>query len=83
MSFNPGAAGSDFSPRVTVASPDTVRTKPIVSPAMAVPATVERHRALNRRMAVKVFFILLPPPDFRVTLHHFIPLYPRGVSMVG
>jgi hypothetical protein len=73
MSFNPGEAGRAFSPRVTVASPDTVRTTPIVSPAMAVPATVGRHRALNRRTAATVFFILLP---LRIPWLHYTILYP-------
>jgi len=57
MIFNPGSAGSDVSPRVTVASPDAVRTMPIVSPATAVPATGGRHRTPSRRTVVTVFFI--------------------------
>jgi hypothetical protein len=45
---------------VTVASPDAVRTTPIVSPAMDVPAAARRHSALSRRATVTVFFIFFP-----------------------
>ena len=63
--FNPGSAGSDVSPRVTVASPDAVRTMPIVSPAGALAATARRHRVTSRTAALTVFLIVAPS-GFRV-----------------
>jgi hypothetical protein len=74
--FIPGTAGSVFSPRVTVASPDVVRTTPIVSAAAAVPATARRHRAPSRTTVVTVFLNLRPPRDSRCGTHLIYNLPP-------
>jgi hypothetical protein len=46
-------------------------------------AAARRHRAPRRRAAFTVFLIVAPLRISGVTLTSFIPLFPRGVSMIG